>query len=55
MVLSLTLWFVYFVSVLGLPTVPTTYQVNTVPGGVMFFVIVALTCKCLGMRSKQSV
>ena len=39
-------WFFYFVSI-GVPKVPTTYQINTVPGGVLLFLVIALTCHTL--------
>lgn len=40
-------WFLCFVSVVGLPTVPTTYEVNTVPFGVGVFLAVAIICRVL--------
>jgi len=40
-------WFLYFVSVLSLPKVPTTYEVNTVPGGVLIFLTIVFVCKLL--------
>lgn len=38
-------WFVYVVGAVGIPAVPTTYQVNTVPGGVLLFALTAVACK----------
>jgi hypothetical protein len=38
-------WFVYVVGRAGVPTIPTTYQVNTVPGGVLLFIASAGICK----------
>ncbi|TAK37270.1 MAG: hypothetical protein EPO30_10930 [Lysobacteraceae bacterium] len=48
-------WLVYLESGLGIPTAPTTYQVNTVPGGVMLFLIVTVVCKVLTIGSTQHV
>lgn len=45
-VLGILGWFFYFVSI-GIPKVPTTYQINTVPGGVLLFFVVAFTCQAL--------
>jgi hypothetical protein len=45
-VLGILGWFFYFVST-GIPKLPTTYQINTVPGGVLLFLVIALTCKAL--------
>ncbi len=45
-VLGIVGWFIYFVSI-GIPRVPTTYQINTVPGGVLLFFVIALTCQVL--------
>lgn len=39
-------WLIYFVQS-GLPVIPTTYQLNTVPAGVLMFVLTALTCRLL--------
>lgn len=47
------LWFVYFVSVVNFPWVPTTYEVNTVPGGALIFLTIVLICRltlALGRR-----
>jgi hypothetical protein len=44
-VLGFAGWLIYFVSVGGLPAVPTTYQLNTVPGGVLLFFLTALACQ----------
>lgn len=43
MVLGFLGWFLYLVS-RGLSTVPTTYQINTVPVGVAAFVLTATVC-----------
>lgn len=40
-------WFIYFASATGLPAVPTTYQINTVPGGVLLFGMTFLACRVL--------
>lgn len=37
-------WIIYFVSV-GIPEIPTTYQLNTVPGGVLLFFLTMLACQ----------
>lgn len=39
-------WLIYFVQS-GLPEIPTTYQLNTVPAGVLMFVLTAVTCRLL--------
>lgn len=39
-------WLIYFVQS-GLPDIPTTYQLNTVPAGVLMFVSTAVTCRLL--------
>lgn len=46
-VVGFVLWFLCFVSAVGLPTVPTTYEVNTVPFGALLFIAVALICRLL--------
>lgn len=46
-------WFIYFVSA-GLPEVATTYQLNTVPGGVMLFFITALACQFLTIGGRKN-
>lgn len=48
-------WFVYLETVFGIPTAPTTYQVNTVPSAVMLFLIVAIVCKVLTIGSARHV
>jgi hypothetical protein len=53
-VLSFAIWIVYFSSVVGLPTTPTTYEVNTVPGGAIMFLIIAVTCKILSVGKEQN-
>ncbi len=45
-VIGLVGWFVYFVSS-GIPHVPTTYQINSVPAGVLFFFLALLACRIL--------
>ncbi|HEX4952254.1 MAG TPA: hypothetical protein VF017_02510 [Thermoanaerobaculia bacterium] len=37
-------WFIYLVATVGIPSLPTTYQVNTVPGGVLLFIVSAVLC-----------
>jgi Na+/proline symporter len=49
LVLAFVGWFIYFISIVGLPRIPTTYQINTVPGGVAVFIIVALACWLLSI------
>jgi hypothetical protein len=46
-VASVVVWCVYFVSTTGLPSLPTTYQINTVPGGVFLFAGVLLACRTI--------
>lgn len=46
-------WFIYFVSA-GLPDVATTYQLNTVPGGVLLFFITALACLFLTIGGRKN-
>jgi len=46
-VLGCVCWLLYFVSRLGIPTVPTTYQLNTVPTGALLFALTAITCWAL--------
>ena len=38
-------WLIYFVQS-GLPNIPTTHQLNTVPAGVLMFVLTAVTAEC---------
>jgi hypothetical protein len=52
-VLGVAGWVIYFVSA-GLPEVPTTYQLNTVPGGVLLFVLTALACQLLVLGGKRN-
>lgn len=39
-------WFIYFVSG-AVPTVPTTYEINTVPAGVLMFLLIVVICRVL--------
>jgi len=41
-------WFIYFWSIVRFPEVPTTFEVNTVPGGVAIFLLVGACCYALG-------
>jgi Na+/proline symporter len=54
-VVGLVGWFLYFTHKLGLPTVPTTYQVNTVPGGVILFFITAFACQIVSIGGRKNV
>lgn len=45
-------WLIYFVQS-GLPDLPTTYQLNTVPAGVLMFVITALVSRLLTFGGKR--
>lgn len=54
-VLGLVGWFLYFVSAEGLPELPTTYQVNTVPGGVLLFFITAFACHIFIIGGRKNV
>lgn len=45
-VLGTAAWIIYFVSE-GLPDLPTTYQLNTVPGAVLLCVVIALLSQIL--------
>lgn len=54
-VLGLVGWFLYFINHHGLPTVPTTYQINTVPGGVLLVIITAFACQLLIMGGRKRV
>jgi Na+/proline symporter len=47
LVIGFAAWFIYFLSTVGLPAVPTTYQINTVPGGVLLFGLTVLACRLL--------
>jgi Na+/proline symporter len=46
-VAGFSLWFMYLVSTSGLPSTPTTFQVNTVPSAAAVFLIVALATKTM--------
>jgi hypothetical protein len=54
-VIGLTSWSIYFIWKVGVPEVPNTYQINTVPGGICLFLITFLTCYILGVRSRHNV
>jgi Na+/proline symporter len=54
-VLGLVGWFLYFVSAEGIPEFPTTYQVNTVPGGVLLFFVTAFACQILIIGGRKNV
>jgi Na+/proline symporter len=47
-------WFLYFVSNMGLPSVATTYQINTVPGGVLLCLLVAFACQLLVLGGRRN-
>jgi Na+/proline symporter len=53
MISGFTAWFVYFVSVVGFPTGPTSLEVNTVPGGVAVFLTIVVICKTLVLFNKD--
>jgi hypothetical protein len=53
-IIGSTAWLIYFVQA-GLPEVPTTYQLNTVPGGVLMFVLTAVTCQLLTLGGRKNV
>ena len=46
-------WLIYFVQA-GLPEIPTTYQLNTVPCGVLLFVLTAVTCQLLTLGGRKN-
>ncbi len=48
-------WIMYFTGTLDLPNTPTTYQINTVPGGAFIFLITALICALVGKRLNRHV
>ncbi|HYM75659.1 MAG TPA: hypothetical protein VE377_06740 [Candidatus Dormibacteraeota bacterium] len=48
--LALLAWFLYFISAVNRPTVPTTYQINTIPFGALLCLIVALIAYLLKDR-----
>lgn len=47
-------WFIYLASTIDFPKVPTTYQINSVPGGVLFCLITALICQILSIWGKKN-
>jgi len=47
-------WMVYFSSELRSPSIPTTYQINTVPGGVLLCLGTALFCKVLTIGKRRN-
>lgn len=53
-VLGLAGWSVYFMSVGGLPEVPSLSQVNMVPAGVYLFFAVALFCQLLTIGGRKN-
>ena len=54
MVSSSVSWFIYFWSTVKMPGMPTTNQVNTVPGGVCIFLIVGSVCYALSIWRQQN-
>lgn len=52
-VLGFVSWFLYVSYTIGLPKAPTTYEVNTVVGGVGLFLVVAFICRILSMVSPK--
>jgi hypothetical protein len=54
LVLGLVGWFTYVVSTVGLPRVPTTDQINTVPAGVLLCIGVALVSRILVMGGRPN-
>jgi hypothetical protein len=48
-----SLWFMHLISTVGLPSTPTTYQVNSVPSAVALFLLVALGTKVLATGRKH--
>jgi hypothetical protein len=45
-------WLIYFVQA-GPPEIPTTYQLNTVPSGVLLFLLTAATCQLLVLGGRK--
>lgn len=54
-VVGLVVWFLYFVNYQGIPTVPITYQINTVPAGVLLVVVTACVCQLLIVGGRKRV
>ena len=52
-VIGLVGWFLYVVSTVGLPKYPTTYQINTVPGGVVLCLTAAFVCRLLVLGDRR--
>lgn len=50
-VLGCTAWLIYFADAVGFPASPTTFQINTVPGGVALFVGTTLVSSLLLRRT----
>lgn len=44
---SVTGWMVYFISEMGVPKVPTTFQINTIAGGILIFTLAFLVTRLL--------
>lgn len=53
-VLGFAVWFAYVTSTVGFPKVPTTYQINTVPGAVLIFFIIVLTSRTLMWNDRKN-
>jgi hypothetical protein len=43
-------WFLYFLAEVEQPRVPTTYEINTVPGGVLLFFMTLLACRLIARQ-----
>jgi len=54
-VLGCVCWFLYFLSIVGIPRLPTTLQINTVPGGVLLFFATVLACQLLILGGRKNV
>lgn len=48
-------WFVYVISVVGVPTAPSTYQINTVPGGAALVAVSGIIAHWLYRKGRNSV
>jgi hypothetical protein len=47
-------WIAYFAATIGFPVSPTTYEVNTVPGGVLISLIIMCLCRALTARANNA-
>jgi hypothetical protein len=52
--IGFAVWIAYFAATIGIPLSPTTYEANTVPGGVLISLVILCLCRVLAVRANDA-